>query len=104
MSYSWSTGDIVNIVSSHAASSATYKWNGQVLVSTFSGKANGNSFYANVKSSLATKGYNIAFAPALIDYRDASQASQMLSDFPVVDGFFNWWSWSVSGHGSLNGL
>jgi glucan endo-1,3-alpha-glucosidase len=95
MSYSWASSDMVNIFNAHASSSAMYKWNSHPLVSTFSGKANGNSFYAGFKSSLASLGHNISFAPAFIDYRDPTQAKQVLSDFPSVDGFFNWWSWCV---------
>jgi glucan endo-1,3-alpha-glucosidase len=93
MGYSWSANDMVNIVSAHASSSAMYKWNNRVLVSTFSGKSYGNAFFAGLKSSLASKGLNISFSPALIDYRDPGTAKQVLTDFPSIDGFFNWWSW-----------
>jgi glucan endo-1,3-alpha-glucosidase len=93
MSYSWSEDDMVNIVASHANSSATYKFNGAVLVSTYSGSAQGNDFWNGFKSSLASRGVTIKLAPAFTDYRDPSRTSQLLSSFPSIDGFFNWWSW-----------
>jgi len=93
MSYSWSEDDMVNIVAAHANSSATYKFNGDVLVSTYSGSAQGNDFWNGFKSSLASRGVTIKLAPAFTDYRDPSLTSQLLSSFPSIDGFFNWWSW-----------
>jgi hypothetical protein len=95
MSYKWASSDIVDIVAAHASSPAAYKWKDTALVSTFSGASFGDAFYSGVKSSLASKGTKITFAPALTDYRDPSLAKQMLSTFPSVDGFFNWWSWCV---------
>jgi glucan endo-1,3-alpha-glucosidase len=97
MTYTWAASDIENIVAAHATSSAYYKWNSSALVSTFSGSSYGNTFYAGVKSSLASKGIKTTFAPAFTDYRPPSMASQLLSTFPSVDGFFNWWSWYVTG-------
>jgi glucan endo-1,3-alpha-glucosidase len=70
-------------------------YNGGVLVSTFSGEANGDAFWAGVKSSLASQGIKITLAPAFISFRDPSQANTLLSSFPSIDGFFNWWSWYV---------
>jgi glucan endo-1,3-alpha-glucosidase len=85
---------MVNIVAAHASSPAMYKWNNKVLVSTYAGdQNNNNAFYAGVKSALGNQGINISFAPAFTGYRQASQAQQLLTNFPVVDGFFNWWSW-----------
>jgi glucan endo-1,3-alpha-glucosidase len=93
MSYTWASSDIVNIVAAHASSSASYKWNNNVLVSTYSGSSYGDTFFSGIKSSLSSQGIKISFAPALTDFRDPSLATQMLSNFPSVDGFFNWWSW-----------
>jgi glucan endo-1,3-alpha-glucosidase len=93
MSYTWAASDMATIFNAHAVSSAMYKWNGRPLVSTYSGKSYGNAFFAGLKSSLANSGHNISFAPALTDYNEPSQANQMLSDFPSVDGFVNWWAW-----------
>jgi glucan endo-1,3-alpha-glucosidase len=95
MSYQWASSDIVDIVTAHASSPAAFKWKDTTLVSTFSGALFGDAFYSGVKSSLNSKGIKITFAPALTNYRDPSLAEQMLSTFPSVDGFFNWWSWCV---------
>ncbi|KAF8317382.1 glycoside hydrolase family 71 protein [Clavulina sp. PMI_390] len=93
MSYSWDAGTIATIVEKYATSSATYTWNGKVLVSTYSGESYGDSFWNSVKSTLSSAGVSVSFAPAFTSYRDPSLASQLLSDFSSVDGFFNWWSW-----------
>ena len=71
------------------------RWNGDVLLSTFAGESSGDSFFAGVKSALAAKGTTISFAPAFTTYRDPSKASSLLSNFPSIDGFFNWFSWFV---------
>jgi glucan endo-1,3-alpha-glucosidase len=70
-------------------------YNGGVLVSTFEGEGNGNNFWAAIKTSLANEGIKITFAPAFISFRDPSQTGTLLSSFPSIDGFFNWWSWCV---------
>jgi glucan endo-1,3-alpha-glucosidase len=93
MSYSWSEDDMVNIVAAHANSSATYLYDGDVLVSTYAGSNYGNDFWTGFKSSLASRGIAVKLAPAFTDYRDPSLTSQLLSSFPSIDGFFNWWSW-----------
>lgn len=95
MNYSWDQNTIVNIVSTHASSTATYRWNNKVLVSTFNGEGYGDSFWAGVKSALSSKGIAISFAPAFTSYRDPGNANSLLSTFPSLDGFFNWWSWCV---------
>ncbi|KAJ7190770.1 glycoside hydrolase family 71 protein [Mycena pura] len=93
MSFSWQASDVVSLVAAHASSPAMLTYNGGVLVSTFSGEGNGNAFFEGVKTSLANEGINVTLAPAFISYRDPSLASKLLSDFPSIDGFFNWWSW-----------
>ncbi|KAJ7056835.1 glycoside hydrolase family 71 protein [Mycena amicta] len=93
MSRSWQATDVVNLVASHANSPAMLRWNNSVLVSTFSGEGNGNAFFQSIKTSLANQGISIALAPAFISYRDPSLANKLLSDFPSINGFFNWWSW-----------
>lgn len=45
-----------------------------------------------MKSTLASAGVQVSFAPAFTSYRDPSLASSLLSTFPSIDGFFNWWS------------
>ncbi|KAJ7730608.1 glycoside hydrolase family 71 protein [Mycena maculata] len=93
MSYSWQAADVVSLVAAHASSSAMLMYAGGVLVSTYSGEANGDVFFAGIKSSLASEGITITLAPAFTTYRDPSLANSLLSTFPSIDGFFNWWSW-----------
>ncbi|EIN07586.1 glycoside hydrolase family 71 protein [Punctularia strigosozonata HHB-11173 SS5] len=92
-SYSWSASDIVTIISNHASSPSSFKYGDALLVSTYSGEQYGNDFWTGIKQTLADDGITVTFAPAFTSYRDPSLASQLLSDFPVIDGFFNWWSW-----------
>ncbi|KAF7978719.1 hypothetical protein HWV62_45005 [Athelia sp. TMB] len=93
MSYDWAEADMVSLVSTHAASSASYQWNGKPLVSTYSGESQGDSFWSSFKSTLSSSGIDIVLAPAFTSYRDPSDASSLLSTFASIDGFFNWWSW-----------
>jgi glucan endo-1,3-alpha-glucosidase len=86
---------MVNIVANHANSSSMVTFGGSVLVSTFAGSNYTDSFFSGFKSALASKGINITLAPAFIDYRFSNDADRLLSDFPSIDGFFNWFSWSV---------
>lgn len=96
MSYTWDVTDMVNIVAAHASSSAAYLWNGDVLVSTYSGDTGSyanDAFWSGFKSDLAAQGITITLAPAFTTYRDPSLADSLLSTYPSIDGFFNWWSW-----------
>ncbi|KZT25212.1 glycoside hydrolase family 71 protein [Neolentinus lepideus HHB14362 ss-1] len=93
MSYSWTQDTIVSLVAAHHTSTSTYLWNNQVLVTTYSPTNTTDSFWAGVKSSLASQGITISLAPALTVYRDPSLATGLFSSFPSFDGFFNWWSW-----------
>ena len=95
MSYTWQQSDVVSLISKHAKSPSTMLWEGNLLVSTYSGESYGDSFFAGVKSTLAAQGITISLAPAFTTYRDPSKTSSLLSTFPSIDGFFNWWSWSV---------
>lgn len=101
MTYSWASDDMVNIVASHANSSAMFKWKDNVLVSTYSGDSQGEDFWSGFKSSLANKGFTISLAPAFTSYRDPSSADSLLSTFPSIDGFFNWWSWPADVNANL---
>ncbi|KZV73237.1 glycoside hydrolase family 71 protein [Peniophora sp. CONT] len=89
----WSVSEMASYISAHAGSTATYKWNNAVLVSSFSGQDNGNSFWASLKSTLSSEAITISLAPAFISYRDPGQAQTLLNNFPSIDGFTNWWSW-----------
>ncbi|EED83082.1 hypothetical protein POSPLDRAFT_102718 [Postia placenta Mad-698-R] len=92
MSYSWSSDDMVALVQNYSTSSASYKWNGDILVSTYSGETYGESFWADFKSTLAGEGITISLAPAFTSYRDPDDADSLMSNFTSIDGFFNWWS------------
>ncbi|KIY50811.1 glycoside hydrolase family 71 protein [Fistulina hepatica ATCC 64428] len=100
MSYTWTVDDIVSNITAYASSSSMYTWNDSVLVSTYTPSSEGatgvlypNDFYEEVKSNLEANGTPVVFAPALTYYRDPSIASTLLTNFPSVDGFLNWWSW-----------
>ncbi|KAH9833684.1 glycoside hydrolase family 71 protein [Rhodofomes roseus] len=93
MSYSWASSDMVSIVQTYATSSAMYTWNNAVLVSTYSGESYGDSFWSAFKSTLAADGITVILTPAFTSYRDPSDADSLMSSFPSIDGFFNWWSW-----------
>ncbi|KZV73756.1 glycoside hydrolase family 71 protein [Peniophora sp. CONT] len=92
-SHAWSVSEMASLISAHATSKATYKWNNAVLVSSFQGEANGNAFWSSLKSTLSSEAITISLAPAFISFRDPSQTSALLSQFPSIDGFMNWWSW-----------
>lgn len=87
---------MVALVQNYSTSSASYKWNGDILVSTYSGETYGESFWADFKSTLAGEGITISLAPAFTSYRDPDDADSLMSNFTSINGFFNWWSWSVT--------
>ncbi|KAG2124416.1 glycoside hydrolase family 71 protein [Suillus clintonianus] len=93
MSYTWQQSDMVNIVANHSSSPSTFLWKNAILVSTYSGESYGEDFWASFKSTLQSQGIDIALAPAFTTYRDTSDAASLVSTFPSIDGFFNWWSW-----------
>ncbi|KAI0696170.1 glycoside hydrolase family 71 protein [Cytidiella melzeri] len=96
MSYTWSVSDMISIVVAHAGSPAQFQWKGDVLVSTYSGDTGSyanDAFWSGFKSGLADQGVSISLAPAFTTFRDPSLASSLLSTYPSIDGFMNWWSW-----------
>ena len=95
MTYSWSSSDMVSIVQTHASSSAMFKWNNAVLVSTYAGDSLDDSFWSGFKSAPASDGITVSLAPAFTSYRDPSLADTLMSTYPSIDGFFNWWSWYI---------
>lgn len=84
---------MVDLVAKHATSASTFLWKDTVLVSTYSGDNQPDSFWADFKSALKAKNVDITLAPAFTSYRDPAKANDLLSNFPSIDGFFNWWSW-----------
>jgi len=91
--YAWDVSDMESIVSAHASSTSAVWYNGGLLVSSYGGEANGDSFWAGFKSDLLAQGIKVTLAPAFTSYRDPSLTGELLSNFPSIDGFFNWWSW-----------
>lgn len=84
---------MATLVSAHAHSPSTFKWDDKVLISSFRGEDKGDAFWASLKSTLAGQGIQISLAPAFISFRDPGAASALLAQFPAIDGFMNWWSW-----------
>ncbi|TRM60416.1 glycosyl hydrolase family 71-domain-containing protein [Schizophyllum amplum] len=56
---SWSQDEVVSLISAHADSDASMKWQEKILVSTYSGENNGNDFFAGVKDTLPGQGIEI---------------------------------------------
>ena len=95
MSYDWQQADMASLISAHASSPSSFKFNGSLLVSSFAGQDNGNDFWSGLKSALAAQNINVVLAPAFTSdpFRDPTQAKAQVAAFPAIDGFFNWWSW-----------
>jgi len=112
MSYStcnvyWNQTFMGDMISKYSGSSATYRWNNNILVSTYGGDQvteYGNEFFQGLKNNL--QGSNaITLVPALTTYSmaaasqggdAASSASKMLSDYSSIDGVFNWQAWPLN--------
>ena len=109
MSYSvcnifWNQTFMESMISRHAGSSATYRWNNNILVSTYGGdivSQYGNNFFQDLKNSMKGK-HSISLAPALTSYSmaaqydPATQAHRLTSDYPSIDGFLNWQAWPLN--------
>ncbi|KAH9812189.1 glycoside hydrolase family 71 protein [Teratosphaeria destructans] len=110
MSYSscykyWNQSYMQDVISSHAGSSATYRWSSNILVTTYGGDQvdhYGNNFFQGLKDNMKNSGNAISLAPALTKYSmgaqsDASSAtSSLMSDFPSIDGYVNWQAWPLN--------
>ncbi|KZV73759.1 glycoside hydrolase family 71 protein [Peniophora sp. CONT] len=94
-SYPWNASSMASTISTHANSTSMFKWNDDILVSTFGGDdgSHPDSFWADLKSSLSSKGVGISLAPAFTSYRDPNNTQSLLSTYQSIDGFFNYWSW-----------
>ncbi|RMY07578.1 hypothetical protein D0867_09307 [Hortaea werneckii] len=108
MSYSecyiyWNQTYMADAISKYSGSSAAYRWNSNMLVSTYGGDQvdqYGNEFFQGLKDNM--KGYNpISLAPALTTYslsawdNPQSSASNLMSDYPSIDGYLNWQAWPL---------
>jgi glucan endo-1,3-alpha-glucosidase len=101
----WNTTYMADVLQKHASSKATYRWNSNMLVTTYGGdrvKQYGNLFFADLKAKMKFSGNSISFTPALTSYSDKAQkdpesaAYQMVQDFTTTDGYFNWQAWPMS--------
>ncbi|EMC93240.1 glycoside hydrolase family 71 protein [Baudoinia panamericana UAMH 10762] len=108
MSYSvcdvyWNQTFMASILSTHAGSSAAYRWNSNLLVSTYGGDQvvqYGNQFFQGLKNTMQSSNA-ISIAPALTTYSMSAQydassaASSLVSDYPSIDGYLNWQAWPL---------
>jgi glucan endo-1,3-alpha-glucosidase len=101
----WNTTYMADVLQKHASSKATYRWNSNMLVTTYGGdavKQYGNLFFADLKAKMKFSGNAISFTPALTTYSTMAQkdaegaAYEMIQDFPTTDGYFNWQAWPFS--------
>jgi glucan endo-1,3-alpha-glucosidase len=101
----WNTTYMADVLQKHASSKATYRWNSNMLVTTYGGDAvqqYGNLFFADLKLKMRLSGNAISFTPALTTYSTKAQtdaegaAYEMIQDFPTTDGYFNWQAWPMS--------
>ncbi|TRM63124.1 glycoside hydrolase family 71 protein, partial [Schizophyllum amplum] len=99
---SWTQETMQDLISKHASSSAMYRWNDAVVVTTFSGDTYGNGFYVTLKSALASQGVTISFTPAFLNqYGSSGDVDKVLSSFSSIDGFANWWAWPTGTNDTL---
>lgn len=109
MSYSscttyWNQTYMQEVISKYSGSSAAYRWNSNMLVSTYGGDQvdqYGNEFFQGLKDNM--KGSNpISLAPALTEYSMGAQtdptgsASSLMSDYTSIDGYLNWQAWPLN--------
>lgn len=99
----WNQTYMSAIILRYANSGATYRWNSNILVSTFGGDSPpyNNQFFQDLKDAVARWGSAISLAPALTSYSYAAQktptasALRMALDYPSVDGYMNWQAWPL---------
>ena len=92
----WNVTYMSSIISNYTNSSAAYKWNKQMLVTTYAGEKYGNAFFQDLKQTLAEQDIDISIAPGFTSYAEAAQneaatgqAKSFMSAFDSLDGFFN---------------
>ena len=94
----WNTTFMATMIDKYAKHQASYRWNGDILVSTYAGEGYGDSFFAELKKELRGQGISISLAPALTTYADAAHnktvnpteiASSMLENYTSIDGYLN---------------
>lgn len=114
MSYSscniyWNQTFMQHMISKYAGNSATYRWNSNILVSTYGGDfvaQYGNDFFQTLKNNMKSTNA-ITLAPALTKYSMGAQtspsqsAADLISDFPSIDGYLNWQAWPLDIHQNI---
>ncbi|SMQ51069.1 unnamed protein product [Zymoseptoria tritici ST99CH_1A5] len=100
----WNQTFMQDMITKHASSPAAYRWNNNLLVSTYGGdniEHYGNQFFQGLKDKMAYWKNPITLAPALTKYSTAAQtnaqssAAKLISDYPAIDGYFNWQAWPL---------
>jgi len=103
----WNTTYMAEILKKHANSEASYRWKGDILVTTYGGdrvQQYGDYFFEDLKAKMRLLKNPISLTPALTKYAEKAQTStedavqQMFEDFPSVDGYFNWQAWPMNGN------
>lgn len=103
----WNTTFMADMLKKHASSTATYRWNNSMLVTTFGGdsvKQYGNIFFEDLKAKMKESDNAISLTPALTQYSTKAQkmpaqaAEEMVRDFPTADGYLNWQAWPMEGN------
>ncbi|KAF2721477.1 glycoside hydrolase family 71 protein [Polychaeton citri CBS 116435] len=117
---SWNVTGISDMVYRYKDSNATYRWNGQSLVTTYGGESYpyGNDFFAQLKDNMADLGHPIVLSPALVSIAEGAQpiandvdsaiaaanasAHKLINDYPAIDGFTNWQAWPLQDQNITN--
>ena len=103
--YYWNQTFMQEMITKYAGSSATYRWNSNILVSTYGGDQvddqYGNEFFQGLKDKMKYWNNAITLAPALTTYsmhaydNPKTAASNLISDYSSIDGYFNWQAWPL---------
>lgn len=100
----WNQTFMADILTKHAGSSATYRWNSNILVSTYGGDQAdeyGDEFFQGLKDLMKSGSNSISLAPALTTYSMQAQtdpngaSSDLIENYPSIDGYLNWQAWPL---------
>ncbi|KAK3704691.1 hypothetical protein LTR37_013665 [Vermiconidia calcicola] len=106
----WTQTYMQDILSQNAGSSAMYRWNSNILVTTYGGDQvaqYGNAFFQGLKDGMKASSNSITLVPALSKYSYGAQsdpegsAKRMISDFSSIDGYLNWQAWPLDEHKNM---
>ncbi|KAK4498960.1 hypothetical protein PRZ48_009471 [Zasmidium cellare] len=100
----WNQTFMQDMIVKYAGSSATYRWNSNIVVSTYGGDQvddqYGDMFFQGLKDRMKSSNA-ITLVPALTTYSMAAQtdpskaAKKLISEYPSIDGYFNWQAWPL---------